>query len=544
MSRSKTGAFTGSAAAVAASWILAGLAAFSGLGAGIATAQEAVPPAAPADSFSAAIEVELLDLQVVVTDEEGRRVSGLPPTAFRILVDGEEAPIALFAEVGGPEAATVADRVPALPPAAVSGAGGSAAVNYLVFIDDLMTLESRRNAVLARLRADLELLRPGDRMAVVRLARHRKLQVLADWSSDRAVLAAALDRALELPSWGIKYIALRRMDSYVANWEGNETRRSVLAAAGAMRLLERPGGRRALLLVAGSWDPAELQRADRFSPWCVTGECQGSGVYDVLTDTANLLGYAIYAIDVEGRDPDDDWGREKRLQAVLAELARVTGGRRLLNADRLRVLATAIEDTRSYYAIGVTPPPGMAQRRAAVSIEVLRSGLSARSQTAFVPVSPEHDRELDVLNALWLEEGAAASPLRLALDHVERLGGGRVGLMAHLVLPADLLAWRARGSGLYADVTVEIASVDWGGDSSAVAERRLRLFRDAGEAGTRLVIPWPLELRRRRHTIVAGLRDRLAGTSYTVVAELAPRDAPRPPDAVPSAAVAAASQQP
>lgn len=498
----------------------------------------------PEETFSAAIEVKLLDLDIVVTDRQGERVYGLPADAFRILVDGEEAAIELFAEVREPAGA--AGPTESVEPATSTGlAPPRTPINYLVFIDDLMTLKRNRNFVLARLRQDLELLHPGDRMAIIRLAQHRKLQVLADWTSDRAMLADVLDNAMELEAWGIKYIALRRMTSYIANWEGNDTRRSILAAAGAMRLLDRPPGRRALLLVAGSWDPLEVDRADVFSPWCVTGDCEYAGVFDVLTDTANLFGYAAYAIDVEGRDPDDDWSREKRLHSVLGELARVTGGRRLLNGGRGRMLEAAIEDTGSYYSVAVTPPPDAPERRLRIEIEMLRDGLQARSQTAFVPLSAERDRQLDVLAALWLEEGAAESPLNLRLGQVSRLGGSRVSLASHLAIPAAELEWRNVGAQQYADLTIEVASVSWRGDSSEVIERRLRIFRSsdrspASGAETEIVVPWLLELPRRRHTVVAGLRDHLAGESFTVVAEISPRDTAQRP----TAEVVAAGSQP
>ncbi|MCZ6508215.1 MAG: hypothetical protein O7A04_09260, partial [Acidobacteria bacterium] len=310
-------------------------------------------------------------------------------------------------------------------------------------------------------------------------------------------------------------------------WDGNDPGRWWLAAGGSGGGVARPPGRRALGHVAGSGFPVALDRSDGFSPWCVTWPCERTGVYNVLTDTANLYGYAIYAVDVEGRDPDQNWGREKRLHAVLGELARVTGGKRLLNGGRRRMLQMAVEDTSSYYSIAVTPPPGAPELRMAVDIEMLRQGLEARSQTAFVPLSAQRDRELDILAALWLEEGAQQSPLGLRLDHVERLSGGRMRIAGHLLLPAGLLQWRSDGDRTYAEVTVEVASVDWRGDSSAVAERRMILYRLAGEETMQMVLPWPLELRRRRHTIVAGLRDHLGGRSYTAVAEIAPRDPPR-----------------
>jgi VWFA-related protein len=500
-----------------------------GLGAAVAQPEVAataapgpLPAQVPEETFAATIEVDLLDLQVVVTDRDGHRVHGLPAAAFRILVDGAPAAIELFSEVDGSASASTVrgatEHEAALTP--------HVPVNYLVFIDDMMTLRRNRDFVLKRLRDELAELQPGDRMAVVRLAPHRKLQMLTDWTGDHAVLRDALDRAMELDAQGIKYIALRRMGDFIANWEGNDTRRSILATAGAMRLLARPAGRRALLLVAGSWDPLETARSDRFAPWCVTGDCAGSGVFNVLTDTANLFGYAVYAVDVEGRDPDDNWQREKRLQSTLGELARVTGGQRLLNGERQRLLSTAAEDSRSYYSIGVTPPAGAPEGRLLVEVEILRDGLEARSQTAFVPLSPERDRQLDVLAAQWREAGAAATPLALRLGPVERLGGGRIGLTGNLAIPTAALVWQVDDGQQHAEVTLEVATVGWRGDSSTVMERRLRLCRPLGLGDHELVIPWPLELPRRRHTVVAGLRDHLARESFTVAAELAPRQRP------------------
>ncbi len=291
-----------------------------------------------------------------------------------------------------------------------------------------------------------------------------------------------------------------------------------------MRLLEQPEGRRALLLVAGSWDPAEASRADRFSPWCVTGWCQGVGVYDVLTDTANLLGYSIYAIDVEGTDPDFNWNREQRLHGVLTELARVTGGRKLLNGERGRMLAAAVEDTRSYYAIAVAPPPGSGDRRLLIEIEMVPEGLEARSQTAVVPLSPERSRQLGVLNALWLEAGSDEG-VALRLGHPRRLGGSRVSITAHLSIATEQLRWRELDGHPTTDFIIRVATADWRGNSSPVVSRRFRLRR-----GTRrdreLVVPWQLELRRRRYTIVADIEDRFGGDNLTAVAEISPRETP------------------
>ncbi len=126
-----------------------------------------------------------------------------------------------------------------------------------------------------------------------------------------------------------------------------------------------------------------------------------------------------------------------------------------------------------------------------------------------------------------LADAAPGRPLRLTLNRAERLRGGLIGVLGHVTLRAAALEWRSEGDREYADVAVEAAYVDWRGDSSPVIERRIRLWRERANSRAEVVLPWPFELRRRRHTLVVGLRDLLAGTSYTTVAEITPREEPR-----------------
>src|SRR5262249_57670617 len=81
----------------------------------------------------------------------------------------------------------------AAPPASTVG------TSYLVFVDDSFSVVQDRNTVLQRLAADLSLLGPEDRMAVVAFD-GRKLVPLSAWSGDRAALPAALSRAAGMPS--------------------------------------------------------------------------------------------------------------------------------------------------------------------------------------------------------------------------------------------------------------------------------------------------------------------------------------------------------
>src|SRR3954454_7568785 len=72
-----------------------------------ARAADDTPP-----SFGESIDVRVVNVEAVVTDRQGHRVSGLKPEDFRLRVDGKEVPVEYFNEVRDGEA------LPAAPEAA------------------------------------------------------------------------------------------------------------------------------------------------------------------------------------------------------------------------------------------------------------------------------------------------------------------------------------------------------------------------------------------------------------------------------------------
>src|SRR5947199_10341816 len=83
-------------------------------------AADDVPP-----SFGESIDVRVVNVEAVVTDGQGNRVSGLKPEDFRLRVDGKEVPVEYFSEVKDGEALAAAPEASrAQPP--VNAAGGAA----------------------------------------------------------------------------------------------------------------------------------------------------------------------------------------------------------------------------------------------------------------------------------------------------------------------------------------------------------------------------------------------------------------------------------
>src|SRR5947199_6450421 len=147
-------------------------------------AADDVPP-----SFGESIDVRVVNVEAVVTDRQGNRVTGLKPEDFRLRVDGREVPVEYFSEVrdgaalpATPEAAAQPQEAKTAGGAAVQGvAEGKVGTYYLVYVDDYFSVPAHRDTVLKALKADLGRLGPDDRTAIVAYGGGRPT-ILTNWS--------------------------------------------------------------------------------------------------------------------------------------------------------------------------------------------------------------------------------------------------------------------------------------------------------------------------------------------------------------------------
>jgi VWFA-related protein len=157
-------------------------------------------PADPASAFGEELDVRVVNVEVVVTNRKGGRVTDLKPEDFRLLVDRQPVSVEYFTEVR--EGQSLAAPSAAGAPEASQEPGAQAGTSYLVFIDDFFAIAAQRDDVLKSLRKDLSRLGPQDRMAVVAWDGGR-LKRLTGWSQSHQVLAEALDQAMRRPARGL-----------------------------------------------------------------------------------------------------------------------------------------------------------------------------------------------------------------------------------------------------------------------------------------------------------------------------------------------------
>lgn len=477
------------------------------------------PPPPDVPVFEEAIDVRVVNVEVVVTGQDGNPVRGLSPADFRLLVDGQEVALDYFTEIAEGRAAPSAPAAPAAPEGPVAPVAPAEAVprSYLVFIDDSFSVAGPRNEILERLAADLALLGPEDRMAVLAFD-GKRIDVLSPWSADRTAVAQALQKARDRPARGNQMISTERslvgdvditvdaatlmeydrgeiqqmmatLGSRVNPEARTQLGRTALAMAGALRGFEAPPGRKVMLLISGGWSLTVAPQL--FGP---------------LVESANRLGYTLYPVDAAQGD-----GRVLR---GLDQLAALTGGK-VASSMRQNVLRTVAADSGSYYWLGFSPAWKGDDQAHNIQVEVRRPDLKVRSRRGFSDLSPRAEVAFKAESVLLFGGEREDRRVRVELGEARPVGhrGREVEVQVTLGVPVEALALRPADSGGYvAEVPLAIATVDEKGGRSELPGSRLRVaVAQPPPAGGFARFRTVLKLRRLPQRLVFTVRDATSG---------------------------------
>lgn len=365
----------------------------------------------PSDQDVIHINVNLVQVDAVVTDSKHHGVTDLKAGDFQVLQDGKPQKITNFSYVSLKPAAS-AESAP-VPISKVKGAPQPPPVPVrpeqarrliALVVDDLgLAFDS-----VARVRGALkkfvdEQMQPGDLVAVVRTG--AGMGALQQFTADKRVLNAAIDR--------VRFNSMGRVgvSSFDPIGSGERTtldaEREGIVAAGSLAairyvvngLRELPG-RKAVVLFS---ENLKLFNRDGENERVMQGVRQ-------LEDAANRASVVIYSIDPRGLQTlqlsaADNTGRmsareisrvpmmrsaqQFRSQEGMVMLANDTGGRFFSNTNDIAgALRDAVADTEGYYLLGYHPDASTFDVNGrpkfhGVKVKLLRTGLEVRSRSGF-----------------------------------------------------------------------------------------------------------------------------------------------------------------
>ena len=534
------------------------------------SAQQPPAPEEPASIFGETIDVRVVNVEVVVTDRQGNRVTGLGPGDFRLRVDGKDMPIEYFTEVRGGQAiaATPPDTAGSGQTSAIQGLpalapGSAVGTSYVVFIDDYFSVAARRNEVLRELMDDLGRLGPEDRMAVVAFD-GKKIDMLSNWSGIERELHRAFQEAMTRPAYGNQRMAeitnfetsrrlgvnsvdpraafSNRLDlDEIGHIEllASQIQRSVLATVGTLRGFAAPPGRKVMILLSGGWpySPGDYVLNNPNRPILNRDVPRGEELYRPIVDTANLLGYTLYTVDVPGVDPFGpsaaDAGpsearlnvREQEVHSTLEFVARETGGKALINGGRSEALETAEADTRSYYWLGFTPQRERNDKRHDIQVEVTRPGLTVRSRDNYFDLSRKSEVSMIVESALLFGNPPGAATMPMQVGKPVASGRKEIEVPVSLAIPLSSITLVPYQGKYVAELELRISALDEKGNRADVPVIPIRMsMEEEPPAGSAAHVRYDTRLKLRRigqHLILA-IFDPVSGKITTAEADVVP----------------------
>lgn len=518
----------------------------------------ALPAHAQERTFVDRIDVNLVEVEVVVTDEEGERVPGLRREDFHLEVDGREVAVEFFDEVRRlPVTETVEGKEITTETELAPVAGSRQGRSFLLYFDDAFSDPRGRNALLKRLERELAELGPGDRVAVVRYA-GRGLEVLTDWTSSvetlQEVLAAErkfipenLRRSVRVSALSEGYLQEKLL--------GEQIGRSVTAMVVAMRTFSGAPGRKILLPVTSGWPyQRESVADDRPTPVgeeiraeqrggadaidsAVGESSEVSALSDIrpyrsfallepMFDAANRLGYTIYPYLVG--QPCGAIGESSAMcvddpilqRSALVALAKETGGRMAgVGATTRAPLARVLGDTDHYYKLAFRYTDAVPGVRAAIEVTVDRPGVEVRHRRSVLELTRHARATLETEEALLLGEGAGNLTVDLGKPKLKRRV---VRLPLEVQIPLDWVTLLPKGKKRQLALELRVAALDERGERSEVPVVPIQIEVPPPPPGVHIVYETVVELRKTSQRLVISLHDTLSGEALSTALEFAP----------------------
>lgn len=519
----------------------------------------------PSDTIYDSIQVQIVNLEVFVTDASGEPVTDLEREDFELFVDGREVPVSNFYAASQVRAETVREEAPG-PPSPPVDPGQveeeppppGADLNLVFYVDNFNLRPPDRNRVLTALERFVSRGVPSGAQMMLVTYDH-SLHVRHDFTTDPQRIIDAVRDVRELSGLAPTRDARRRRavdeiekandsreamiaaDSY-ADERHTELRLPLEALAELMEPLGGLPGRTALLHVSNGL-PNRLgedlfylvdERFPRSGARLRSYLFDLDSAYERIVNAANAAGVTFYTLDATGlasfdslsaAEPGSTFGgsfviadsiAKSNLQVPLVKMADDTGGVAVTDSNNLeRFFEQVARDTTSYYSLGYQAPPGSQGRYRSVRIEVDKPKVEVRHRRGFRVRSVEDRLREGVLAALRLGRSDARfpGPVRVGDPSVRPNGNYTVPLSVEIPLDAVTLVpgedvWVGR-------LRLAVQARDGEGDvSPPMIGEALDVRIPAAEIERALEqhITWSVELLMRpgSHELAVGLADLVA----------------------------------
>jgi VWFA-related protein len=510
----------------------------------------------PPPRFADNVAVELVNLDVVVTDRQGKRITDLTAADFEVREGGKKREITHFeprgtaslgarSEGGGP----VEAREP---------------LHLVIFLDNAHTGLAAKKAAIEQLQQLVaEQLGPQDRVLLASF--ERSLSIHQPFTTDREALArgfASLNATISLTSEADQDLEhfFDQLETFIGDGDcteliepavaqysaavGHRVLSALDAASDLMRVLAAVPGRKALVYVSEGLQLRPGSFLIRLMA-SITSLCrdfaiglrtENSSLAFALKNVgavANASRVTFYPLDIGGARRGPAGGRRPQvagelrasLQDSLTFLASETGGRAFLDVlDLEPVWRDLVHDQDGSYSLAFPAPESRASELRWLEVKVKRRGAEARFRRSWRDRSAEDRLREQLLAAVWL--GASPNPLGLRAEIAEPAVPTDSGfyLAMRLGVPLGNVALVPEGTDHLGKLRVLVLTRSADGSETAPSEAVLPLRVPSDQVEAARTQLWGhtvrLVLRPGKHKLAFAVTDLTTTQTSVVVAEL------------------------
>jgi VWFA-related protein len=488
---------------------------------------QASPPDRPAGPYVARGEVvSVTNLDVVVTDGKGNRITGLKKEDFIVIEDNLEQLITNFSPIEQGKMLLPAEEAPAAAAPAQPGAApaplpvaSAPKTRIVLFIDNLHLAPFSRNRVLRNVET---FVRDSvkDHIEGMIVVWNRSLKIRRKFTNDGRDLSDVLKQIEEESALGQQISSERREivqaidDSTTADQAAGRVRSycqaldndltfTIDAMKTTINQLAGVDGRKILIHVSDGLPQspgAELWQyiSDKYRDATMHStslfEFDRTTKYLGVIQAANASGVSVYTIDASGLSVDSNVSAENRtqgqrldtflernnLQSMLSLMAEETGGEAILNKNDVLVALKNIEkDYTSYYSIGYRSIRSGLDRPHKVEVKVKKKGFTVRARRSYLEKGVETKVREAVTSALFFPRDD--NPLAVGLEVGKPVPADRENFAVPVTLriPYARLAMLPEGTKVRGRVVFYFVVIDSAGQQSELTTQPVPIDLDA-----------------------------------------------------------------
>ncbi len=494
------------------------------VGSSAASQVPAGKPETPAGGFVAREGITVTNIDVVVTDGKGNRVTGLKKEDFIVIEDNLEQLITNFSPVEQGRFVLPAEEkaptpAPAPAPAPVPVPEKTPRTRIIVFVDNLHLSPFNRNRILRNVETFVRE-NVKDNVEGMIVVWNRSLKIRRRFTNDGRDLSDVLKQLEEESALGQQVVSDRRDviqaidDSTTADQAAarvrsycqqldNDLTFTIEAMTTTINQLAGIEGRKILIHVSDGLPQspgAELWRyiSDKYRDTAAQTtnvfEFDRTTKYLSVVQAANASGVSIYAIDASGLSVDSSISAENRttsqridtflernnLQAMLTLMAEETGGEAVLNRnDVLGALKNIEKDYTSYYSIGYRSLRSGLDRPHKLEVKLKKKGLTVRARRSYLEKGIETKVREAVTSALFFPRDD--NPLAVGLEVGKPVPADRGNFLVPVIIriPYSRIAMLPEGTKVRGRVVFYFVVIDSAGKQSELTTQPYPIDIDA-----------------------------------------------------------------